>query len=400
MRRLLISILAILCALPSLPSSNPAHAEPSPTLYTCIFPDGPFAGQEILVRYDAPDAELSLVSNNTGETVQMLETGLNTPQFEVRGWSSDCRYMIASLGVWGEQSTAAWDVVENRRVGTIATKGQQYPASFKSEDQGLVWVPTNDYRVLIQSLAGAFLWHLPTNMQSLLTPFSDHRLGRNFADVSNYQWDLTRHQLLAVTLDKNRDGVVAYDIYTGQEVAYYPLNPTDDYAHFKLFNNGQHILVYAYDEPITQNSQLVVFNRDDGSSLSLSPIGLGFSTVRADFSASGRYLLVKTWVISIWDLQNLDSGPIHAPMMMYKSPYNSAPGGWFYGFRLDSSEMRLQAVNFTYLVYWSTVTIWQWDLATGERFYEKTYPQTVCDDLSQLAPEDDVELVTWACGYR
>lgn len=123
MRRLLIPILAILCALPILPSPNLAHAEPSQTLYTCIFPDGPFAGQEILVRYDAPDAELSLVSNNTGETVQILETGLNTPQFEVRGWSSDCRYMIATLGVWGEQQTAAWDVVENRRVGTIETNG-------------------------------------------------------------------------------------------------------------------------------------------------------------------------------------------------------------------------------------------------------------------------------------
>ncbi|MBL1138362.1 MAG: hypothetical protein HND43_10990 [Armatimonadetes bacterium] len=404
MRRLLISILAILCALPGLPSSNPAHAEPSPTLYTCIFPDGPFAGQEILVRYDAPGAELSLVSNYTGETVQTLETGLNTPQFEVRGWSSDCRYMIASLGVWGEQSTAAWDVVENRRVGTIATKGHAY--------LDLVWVPTNDYRLLIESLSGAWLWHLPTNSQALLSAVSNE-YGMNFASSSyaysitgnrrqrSLYWDLIRSQVLAVTVDTSRTGVAAFDIYSGQEVAFYALNPTDDIASFLLFNNNQSILVYAFDFPyelpVSEGSQLRVFDRDTGNALFLSPEILAFNRPWPILSPSGRYLLIRTYALFIWDLQNPISEPPYRPLVTYEFPYGYTGAEFVDAFRITPDDKTIQAVAFWYGL---DFTIWQWDLATGERFYAKKFLKTVCDDLSQLAAEEDVELVTWACGYR
>ncbi|KAB2863622.1 MAG: hypothetical protein F9K46_05605, partial [Anaerolineae bacterium] len=311
MRRLIQFCLIIVLATPLLQAHQPANAAPhSETLNTCIFPDGPFAGQEIIVRYDALDAELSLVSNYTGETVQTLETGLNTPQFDVRGWSSDCRYMIASIGVWGEQQTAAWDVVENRRVGTIETKGHAY--------LNLVWVPTNDNRLLIESLSGAWLWHLPTNSQAHL-PTQSTSYGGNFHSNSYFAtaypwqqrvaWDLTRNQLLAVPVDAERDGVAAYDIGTGQEVAFYPLTATTHNVKFRLFDDGGYLLVYvSYN-----NSQLVIFNRADGASLQLSPTVLAGATPLATFSSSGRYLTIRITEIYVWDLQNLDSSTPHLP---------------------------------------------------------------------------------------
>ncbi|MBZ0318943.1 MAG: hypothetical protein K8L91_21185 [Anaerolineae bacterium] len=393
MRRLIQWCLVVMLAIPLLQIHHPVSAKPSPeTLYTCLFPDGPFAGQEILVRYDAPDAELSLVSNNTGETVQMLETGLNTPQFEVRGWSSDCRYMIASIGVWGEQQTAAWDVVENRRVGTIETKGQRYT--------DLIWSPANDNRLLIESLSGAWLWHLLTNSQARLTPFSDET-GRNFTVSGRFshrlEWDLVNHQLLGVPIDADRDGVAAYDLYTGQEVRFFALPPTPRTPRFVTFDGGHHILVFAYDEPVGEASLLFMYNRDDGSALQLAPITLTAFNPLATFSASRRYLIIRTWQVFIWDLQNLDAGPIHQPNHTLAVFAGTHYGGAIDAVRMTANDTIVQAVAQWYM---RDFTIWQWDLATGERFYVKKFLKTVCDDLSQLAPEDDVELVTWACGYR
>lgn len=400
MRRLLIPVLAMLCALPVLPSLNLAYAEPSQTLYTCIFPDGPFAGQEILVRYDAPDAELSLVSNNTGETVQMLEAGLNTPQFEVRGWSSDCRYMIATLGVWGEQQTAAWDVVENRRVGTF-DKQDRLGISF-------LWIPTNDYRLLIESASGAYIWHLPTNTLLLLNPYTNAH-GHNFelaghrsyltweGETPNLVWDLSRNQLLAVPVDPNRDGVVAYDLYTGQEVAFYALAPTTYQVKFRLFSEGQFLLVFANSSIFSEINQLTMFDRVTGSAQSLAAKDLNWLNPSPFMSTSGRYLLIKTWRILVWDLQNLDEVIPHQPTKTLELYGGRAFAHNIIAVRTNESDIMVQAVAFWYGL---DFTIWQWDLATGERFYAKKYLETVCDDLSQLAPEDDVELVMWACGYR
>ncbi|KAB2863623.1 MAG: hypothetical protein F9K46_05610 [Anaerolineae bacterium] len=391
MKRLLITFLAILCALSNLPTADLAHAEPSRTLNPCDFPSGPFAGQTIFVRQNEVIGELSLVSYNTGETVQIIESGPNTPQYDMRGWSSDCRYLIATMGVWGEQTTIAWDVVENRRVGTIATQGQQYGY--------LNWSPAHDYRLLVESLSGAWLWHLPSNSQALLTLYSDSR-GNNFAlhGLSSRSWDLTRNQLLVVTLDPTRDGVTAYDIGSGQEVAFYGIAPpTDILVQFRLFDDGRHVLVFANNNPISELNQLIMFGRATGSALPLAGHVLSSVNPSAIFSTTGRYLIVKTWELYVWDLQNLDANIPHRPTQTLEIYLGSSFGSRIKGFRTNADETRVQA---DIPWYGLDFTIWQWDMATGERFYAKRFFETVCDDLSQLAPEEDVEMVMWACNYQ
>lgn len=396
LNRSLIIICIMSLALPIFKLGSVAHAERSTAPCICNAPDG----RQIFAEYDGVNAQLMVVNSAAYEILQILESGLSTNAFEARGWSSDCRYLVATVGAWGQQETIAWDVVENRRVGSIQTKGQL--------DTDLAWVPTNDYRLLVQSLAGAYLWHLSSNTQLLLNPYSNE-WGRNFwrgsSEVArprgrikrDIYWDLARNQLMAVPVDPNRDGVAAYDLATGQEVAFYPLNPTPREVHFRPFDGGNHLLVFAYDEPVGTNSQLIMFNRDTQANMALSPTILSGVNPTAFFSTSRRYLMIRTWWISVYDLQTLSGPAPYAPNIKLDIFVASYIAQYIRGYRLNADETIVQAVAYWYGL---DFTIWQWDLATGERYYVKKFDIGVCDDYSLLDAEDDVAMIEWACGYR
>jgi WD40 repeat protein len=182
--------------------------------YTCR---RSYYGQEYTVggietRFDYPSQTLSLVlyPYQTGarfEAVEMIEDGLNASWYRDRGWSSDCRYVAASLGIEGQNAsnTVVWDVVKKRRVGMF-------------EDARIIvhpirWSPINS-SLIIETRDGAYLWHLPSNTRTLLTKDVQTSLAgqTSIQTFTKIRW--LENRLYTIEIDEP-ELVKVYDNQTG-----------------------------------------------------------------------------------------------------------------------------------------------------------------------------------------
>lgn len=170
-----------------------------PNLLRCAPEAEDFAPGEVFARYEGRNRRLILVSATSGRVVREIETSLDVSGFEVRGWSPDCRYLMAYLGVDDVRDTVVWDVIARERVGLLENSWSLIPE---------VWWSPDDEWVVLQTLRrGGWLWHLPTNTQMQLTDQID-MMGRSFLRV---EWDDAQNLLLVVIADR-RDEIAGYDL--------------------------------------------------------------------------------------------------------------------------------------------------------------------------------------------
>lgn len=111
--------LLIILLLTIFQSASRSAAQDEPKL--CLSAN--YGNQDIFVRYRASTHELTLVSWNSGKTLQTLETAFNSA-IEILAWSSDCHYLVAIVDGSTPKPTAQqitiWDVNSNKRIGTVS----------------------------------------------------------------------------------------------------------------------------------------------------------------------------------------------------------------------------------------------------------------------------------------
>jgi hypothetical protein len=387
---------------------EPARAQHQNNLRYCTFPAGsPYAGQNIFLRYVGTENRVALVSYNSGAEVATLDSGLDTPQFDVHDWSHDCRYVIATAGEWGQQTTIAYDAYEARKVGEIASGGMRYALPVQ-------WSPANDYRLVMETLNGAFFWYLPENYQVRLAHSVSDEYGRNFQlsgwyyrRSSQINWDLARNRLLAV-LQGREHGVTAYDLHTGQEVAFYHMGREDMGVTVRYFENYRYIILRPEGEVIDREgvNPVWVWDSDTGE---VWPV-IGTTTMfphRVFFSPDRRYMALATPLTSgaglnrpifVWDLHNLQG---EAP---YLANHELVVGGWGSAF---ASTLRFNDDNTVDAAYYwwynrcygAEFTIWRWELGQTDAVYAEKFDNDGCNDPTIWNTDADPELLEWACSY-
>lgn len=415
-KRLFLAIVFVLSlgvGVSGLSNGRTVHAQHDNTLYSCEFQTGELAGQRFFGRYQPATAQFEMVSLQTGQA-RILETGLVTSQVDVRGWSHDCRYIVASLGPWGSQELAAWDVLENRRVGGMALGGIRYAT--------LHWSPANDYRFIAESLNGAYLWHLPSNTQThLANTIGEPTQGRSFHHLDNYYyginphlwWDTARNQVLTVNLGPSENGVSAYDLSTGQLVAYYGLGDNPGPAYMLFFQHTTRYIAVFPDGTLsnvhyTELGGMIFYDRDAGSSWRVTA-DIRNRERKFFISPDGRYIAAAGTVYTgggytvplyLWDLQNLSDSAPHVANHTYSFDF---------GYNWDVAlvtDVRFLATEIEIFHYWwydrcqYEFTIYRWDRETEEVTYKQLFNNAVCQDPSLLPPDADLSAVEWACTYE
>jgi WD40 repeat protein len=228
------------------------------------------------------------------ESLAVIEGDVNASWYQFRGWSANCRYFAASLGIPGEDAsdTAIYDVIERRRVGTIEDARQiMHPVH---------WGPIGDV-VMIETRDGAFLWHLPSNTRTLITENVETALEgrsgiRSFKDTV---WDVARNQLLAIEFgSENR--VKVYDAISGVNVIDYTLDEQVTDLSMELSANGDYLMVFSTNEVAVWNR-----NTNQRSASIHYPIDRGYGIL---ISPDGHYLIRQARrALHVWDLTNLNA---------------------------------------------------------------------------------------------
>lgn len=351
-------------------------------------------GHSVFPRYEVQNQRVTLVSWNTGEDIQVLETGFSTSNFDIRAWSDDCRFLLVGLGEVGAQDIIAWNVTENRRIG-ILENTQGYTIS-------PMWSPDNNY-VLLQTLRGGFLWNLVSGSLFQLTSGVDGVSGRNFFSPywwyyqnPNVTWDMARNQLLAVPMD-NTTGVAAYDLNSGAQIAFYHVGDRTGGVAYQLLDNGNQIVVLSSKGPAEQMG-MALWNRNTNSVTQLDPEeALGgkvrfAATTRLQFSPDGRYLVVSHRDVYVWDWQNIGASP-------YEPLYRLETSDMTYPYIRFSDATTLEGVGIRYS--WggfSYYTLYRWDLQTGEQTFEGWGSGGDCYQEEYRASYHEPELLDWACS--
>jgi hypothetical protein len=228
------------------------------------------------------------------EAIEILEDDVPAAWFQPRGWSANCRYVAASIGVPGEDAsdTVVWDVIENRRVGTWPDARQiSHP---------IHWSPLGDY-LLIETRSGGYLWHLPTDARFLINEAAevaftgDARLN-NFHSIG---WDSGRGQLLVVPVGASGT-VRAHNISDGSLAAEYTPGAADGDARWWLSDDGSRIVVL--------DIQTLAFSMWDRAANARADLSLGDlilsqqSYFTVAISDSGRYVaLLSAGRLRVWD---------------------------------------------------------------------------------------------------
>lgn len=236
------------------------------------------------------------------ETIQMVEDGLDVRWFEERGWSENCRYFAASVGVVGKDDISdliVWDVVENRRVSAFTGAYLiQHP---------ITWSETGD-ALVVESRDGAYLWYLPTDTRSLITTEVETALAgcsyiRSFYKIA---WDAARGHLLAVEVGANH-AVRVYDIPTGQRLAEYAA-PWGD-VDFLLSPDGRRLALFA----ARRENRLLIVDRQTNQQVMLDQsIESPRYIPEFIFSPDSRHFVRNDFAqVLVWDMDNInmDSTP-------------------------------------------------------------------------------------------
>lgn len=223
-------------------------------------------------------------------TIETLENGVNASYVLARGWSANCRYLAASLGIPGRDAsdTVVYDVIAGKRVGVVPdARHIPHPIQWGSNGQTL----------LVQTRNGGILWDLATNTQTRISsaaqiPVTGTPGVRNF-NATAWSGD----QLLAVPVD-SPNTVVAYDPQSGAG------HTVVTFAHpvRDLLDAPAGMSVAALQIPGDSYDKRIVFFRTD-SSLQIA-LDNFYSLDEADitFSPDGqRFAALTNGDIGVWN---------------------------------------------------------------------------------------------------
>ncbi|MDX2139696.1 MAG: WD40 repeat domain-containing protein [Chloroflexota bacterium] len=227
------------------------------------------------------------------QVLAVLETNLAAPWVEFRGFTTNCRYLIAAVGRAGEDAsdTVVWDIIEARRVGVVLDARQiRHPLHIGAD------------ALLITTRDGGYLWYLPTNTLTLLNPVVETSLDGqpgifSFGAVA---WDNINGQVLT-TLVGQPGAIQVFDVANGQGVGSYGLIDAQ-VSYMRL--SPQATTVLAYNDNLRS---VEVIHRASGIRLTASS---RLSVV--SFSPDERYAATSGRdEYFIWDLQalNADGSP-------------------------------------------------------------------------------------------
>jgi hypothetical protein len=182
--------------------SDAAFAAKDAVPDNCENQRGRYYQQNIFPRYEPQNKRLVLVDWSTGKDTLVLANGLDDTR--ILGWSVDCRYLAAAVGAPDSMDTAVWDTTTAGLIGKV-------PGAHLKPHH-ITWGPDN--YLVVETRAGAILWNVPANSQTILTTSFDTFSVRNF---SRLRWNADKKQLFA---NLAVGGRVAYDLKTGQEIPY------------------------------------------------------------------------------------------------------------------------------------------------------------------------------------
>ena len=216
---------------------------------------------------------------NVNEAVQTFDGDLNLDYFRARGWSGNCHYVAASISTIDEygRDTVVWDIQTGQRVGI-------FPDA-QIIDHPISWGMDS---MLIESRNGGYLWHLPTNTQTLITEASETALDGRIRDIENFsviEW--YENTVALVTVDQPQT-IQVYDAATGTKISEYTFDFPVDYLRI----SDTHLAVWH------DVFELVDRNTGERVSIADQPLTSNFL-----ISPNGQYLIgFESGLIQIWDL--------------------------------------------------------------------------------------------------
>ncbi len=263
-------------------------------------PDG------VVIRYEARNQRLVLVSMQTGEIVRELETSLATSDLANLNWSPDCHTLFGTAN----GDAILWDTVKGGRAATFASVTPKNPP---------YWNPGRD-NLILEVYGGSFLWNFRQGAPMLLD-FSGKFCSTSYWYFDwQVQWDNADNQVLVAPNYVSGNAVIAYDQTSAQQITYYDNDCRQGPLKFAVTPDNQNVIVFTseneafpgYGHAITvwdrQTMQHVTVSAGSQSPVLPSQVAL---------SADKRYLVVaRIGTMRVWDLTALAADfaqrkPIH-----------------------------------------------------------------------------------------
>lgn len=296
-------------------------------------------------------AQVDDAFNNCGHDSSTLQAAIAADGWDVDAliqlsWSSTCRYLSMRLpsshGDPGQ--TIVWDATTNTTVGVIE--------GFSSGGQRTAWWDESGENLVVTARdVGTYLWHVPTNRQTLINSFDCGLLG-SYWDYEHGRLYATAPYSLRGTWCSgqiNSGGLRVYDLNTGATLFEYR-----NYGYtlnYEFSDDGRFVVLSSYSGPVQ------VFDRASGMPIATVKVneggGVSHSSGQIELSPDGRYLAIGMLYIRVWDLTTLPSDlDAQTPTYRYEGP-----SGWIGNLQfLDNNVIETKtwgdAVN-------------TWDLATG-----------------------------------
>ncbi len=258
--------------------------------------------------YDIPSRTIALYLIDQGqpyESLAVLEGTVNASWMQARGWSLNCRFVAASLGVPGQDAsdTYVWDISTGQRVGV-------YPDA-RDVVHPITWGADT---LVIETRDGAFLWNLVTNTRTLIQPFVRTESGTYSERIQSFhsvRFSSDGSLLYTVNVD-TPDTVSAYDGYTGAALGQYRMEGAAQPVTFTASLNGRTLVLDSHT-----NGVLGIVDRTTGVVLPLTREERGRAS-RAFISPDGRFVAFVSGQgdVLVWDVNNLS----HQPNAVYTLP--------------------------------------------------------------------------------
>lgn len=292
------------------------------------------------------DGQLVLVDPTTQQTLSTLDTDfLHFHPIDIF-WTHNCRYVI-TLNVWMPNDLYDYAIRFSSMYDTFT--GERIGRWRRDEFFALRYSPTNQHFIM-KRVDGTYLMSETFNAPVLM--FKHNSRGRS---MRQYEWDLARGELLVVFFD-NSGYVVRYDLNTGAELAAISNPPgCTPPVNFKKAEDERYLLVFTDAGRGGSPACVTVYNRDTNQSWQINAGEMTGGTRDAiALSPDGRYLLLGSRALRVWDLANLPADfAAREPIYRHEGPL----------YVIDSLRFVAPTVVETH----SDDGVQQWDILTGQQ---------------------------------
>ena len=248
--------------------------------------------RDVRARYNPNTLQIYIELFNDDRPEEILVILEENPQlswFQHRGWSPDCQYIVADLGVVGQDAsdTYVWNVSTGERLGIVPdARYIQHP---------LTWHPTQSI-LLVETRDDAVLWHLPTNQQFRLETGANTSLSGN-SDIQNFTTIGWADNWLFMSPANAPNSIQVNDVTTGLVIQ--SIQHQSPIRDLDVSPMGNHIFYCCSDD-----EHYLLWNRSTNASVRLS---LPFHSYRnPTFSPTDEYLLFPIFEgIAVWHLNAL-----------------------------------------------------------------------------------------------